>query len=174
VRLLSRKIYRAFPELDQFSDAVCKQYLKIARKGKGAWVGKLCVVLSVPVTISAWIILVNILTLIPYDSKAGPAFYLLGARITVIEFVEYIVSTGFLWVPIVVAYLVRDFFLYRCLRKRVLGSKCPSCTYSLLGLQATDLPLGRGVQCPECGWKIVFRYSHLSEESLTPNLLSDS
>ncbi|MBL4591859.1 MAG: hypothetical protein JKY96_07860 [Phycisphaerales bacterium] len=174
MRLLSRKIYRAFPELDQFDDAVCKQYVQRARQSKGASWGRFFVFVSIPASFFGWIAFLNLVTSLPYDSLGGPDVYMMGARIKLIQLIEILAEISVVWIPFLAAFLVRDYFLNRCLQRRVLGSRCPECAYTLIGLQVEDFRYGRGVKCPECGHKLYFNISHLTEADINPALLVDS
>lgn len=145
MRLLTRRIYRAFPELDRYSDEQCVRFIKSARGG--AWrraIGCLIVAVAAsPVFVGSLMAVAPLVEgnfgwLDPLSD--GPLW---GRLIGLIAFFA-IMSPG----PFVVV-LVRDVLLRRRVRfvLRVRGV-CSECWYSLVGL-----PVGpdRRVRCPECG-----------------------
>lgn len=131
------------------------------------------ITLSLPASFIAWILLLNVLSHLPYNPKWGPAVSFDGYSVSLIEVVEMVVGAGVLWFPYLMACLLRDYFLHRTLRNKLVGCKCPNCSYSLLGLQTIGLRYGRGVQCPECGHEVYFQTSHIREEDLNPVSLTE-
>jgi hypothetical protein len=155
VRLPLSEPWRAFSELDQFSDAQCRAYVVAVKRERRAsrafagvcWVA--AVVLIVP--LGAWVG-----TLLAPDSVQRP-------RNTPAEdfgFLLIIVCAAF---PLLMArLLIRDFWLRRSLRAHLRAAHCPVCAYVLLGLMVHD----GAVQCPECGERIVLAKMGLTPESL--------
>ena len=54
MRILSRKIWRAFPEFDQFDDETCKRYMRQVTSSGNMWFIALLTFLSVLVAFSIW------------------------------------------------------------------------------------------------------------------------
>lgn len=143
MRLLTRKIYRAFPELDSYDDEQCRRFIRSARGG--LWrqgivgigllvVGAVLVVASLAAAlwVGDW--------LEKHTSVRRGAvgdFYLLALTIPV-------AGLG----PLAVIVL-RDLTL-RLRVRNVLRTRgfCPQCRYSLIGLSVSA---NATVSCPECG-----------------------
>jgi hypothetical protein len=146
MRLPVRRIYRAFPELDRFSDEQCRRFVKAASRG---WRVVLHVLLILAVLIpgllaSAW--------------AADKAFeaseeYQNGQRHDVIWAP---IAAGAATIPLFIlaallALVVRDLLLRlrigRILRR---DSSCPKCHYRLVGLAVSRQST---ITCPECGFE---------------------
>jgi hypothetical protein len=153
MRLPLSKVYRAFPELDRFSDQECEQFVLRAEqdypgsKGAAQFLGA--------GGIAVGLIVVGVIEKILWTQYAPnwsvgsradfrDGLILLSAVLMVLSF-----CVGML--------MVRDRWLIRTITLRVQQTSCPGCGYSLLGL-AVD----RGVvTCPECAAPF-----HLSEHGL--------
>ncbi|MCC6426155.1 MAG: hypothetical protein IT435_04975 [Phycisphaerales bacterium] len=158
MRIPLHKVYRAFPELDRFTDAECERYIAYILKSRGrgrlislavSAVGSLVVVVvSAPFLMFAARRLSNLLA----DTKWMPS----GGMSVEITTVLLLVLSGALGIGWLVC---GDVLLRRLLFARLKESRCPGCGYSLLGLAV--LEQGR-VLCPECG-----QYTYLSEQQLS-------
>lgn len=163
MRIPYSKVFRAFPELDQFSDAQCEAYVARVRArrsgsrdimilGAGAaGVGTAIVMAAV-----TWVIVMPI---------AGA----LGLRIRPeYELPWDMALVGFhIVAACIAAMLVRDVWLRRAIRACIDAARCPKCDYSLLGLPVSD----GVVQCPECGGVCDLRAIGLeADDLLTPEL----
>jgi len=165
VRLISRKIWRAFPELDRYDDEACRLYVRQARSLSNVGRGALLVILSLPVTAGIWYLVLRLL------GRAASGFL---SGDTVQEILGLVISLGIVWCPIVCALVVRDFWLRHCLKKQIMGTAC-ACGYSLIGLQiGEDDAREPIVMCPECG--LVSRLSdiNLRPQDINPELLTKS
>ncbi|MBX3390254.1 MAG: hypothetical protein KF691_12470 [Phycisphaeraceae bacterium] len=141
MRIPGSKIYRAFPDLDQFSDDQCRKFLRAANRG--FWWASLRIFVWVSGTISILMV-----------AAVGLSF-LTGAWQTwlgesVVEFVGGLSPWLALAVLVPLAALVlRDWMLIRLVRSILRNRGCCSkCSYGLLGLPV-DAELC--VTCPECG-----------------------
>ena len=147
VRLPTTKVWRAFPELDRFSDEQCARFAKAARRGAGR-VWRWCSVGAVLAICWAAAALFML-----WASARGPTVWdrferrsgSVGLGVLLL-FVSALVVFVLATAP---AVLLRD----RLLRRRILRivrlrGRCFACKYNLLGL-----PVGAGllVTCPECG-----------------------
>ncbi len=145
MRLISRTIYRAFPELDRYSDEQCIRFVKSAR---GSWLrqafgGLLIVVAAIVTLIPCAILLLRIVDFQHgrFDPMRPP--FRLGTLVGLAASVA-LITPG----PLV-GILLRDWLLRRRVRF-VLRSRgvCRSCRYSLVGLA---VGADHRVRCPECG-----------------------
>jgi hypothetical protein len=141
VRLVTRKLHRAFPELDPFPDDKCLMFLKAANRVR--WVVVLrwgiAAGLAVAVTLAGWIGLFPLI-----DNQIGR---MKDARWAVV--IDFLVLTGPSLVGLLVLMVVRDSVLRLRIRRVIsLRGTCRQCGYSLLGI-----PIGADNQltCPECG-----------------------
>jgi hypothetical protein len=176
MRIITRRqIYRAFPELDAFSDERCEEFL---RRVHLSFSRRLIIKVAPPVIGFA-----------SFFVTAWAALALLrGVRLPQVQVELYV--NGFGWVyetlrtgvffaalapPFLLGLLTRDLtlgaFLKRALRGRLKRTACPGCGYQLLGLGVDEQGV---VRCPECG-----RNTRLGElgldgpEDLLPDLAED-
>lgn len=152
MRLPVKKVYRAFPELDQFSDAECQRYIQHVRRRKT--IG--CLPFLVGLAVSPfWLI---VLILLANTLRRPPGIIVL-----------FVVATSLIWGPAIIGLIARDLALIRAIREQINNARCPECQYSLLGLAVhhgdDGLPW---VRCPECGTKIFLLDLNLSPGDLIP------
>ncbi|MBL8990029.1 MAG: hypothetical protein JNJ48_00455 [Phycisphaerae bacterium] len=146
MRLPVSRVYRAFPELDRFSDELCETYVRrITQRHAGAWSALNMLALGLAMA-STMVLMVadrslsRGLALVPHDgllpilALAAPT---LGG---------------------VAGLLIRDRWLRTRLRRALGDTNCDGCSYSLLGLPPAD----GFICCPECG-----RRMRPSERGLT-------
>ena len=143
VRVPSSKVYRAFPELDRFSDAQCRGFVSLVQR-RHPWqmvgAAALCVV-SVLLTVAA---LFPIAIGVVSSGRRG----LDGVPLPLVTLalgLPFVVSG-------VVGFAVRDACLRFLIRRRNTAMKCTDCGYGLLGLPATREGEAVTVRCPECGY----------------------
>lgn len=132
MRLLARSVPRAFPELDAFSDAECRIFVRNATASP--W--RRAMRFAVGVTVIAVLVAVELRLLLP-ASNVVPSSALIA---WVLVAVLCTIGVGSL--------VVRDLLLRLAVRRVLgLGAACPQCGYPLTGL-----PVGAdfGVTCPEC------------------------
>ncbi len=148
-RLPTRHVYRAFPELDPYSDEQCRRFVRAARGSvrRRALTGSIVAIVSFVVTAAgvaaAWHVIMHVF--VPYRT-----LNIAHANITWYGWLLNIV-VGILGVAVgpLAGYLVCDFLLIRLVR-HILRTRgvCIGCRYSLVGLfVGEDL----NVTCPECG-----------------------
>lgn len=148
MRLPWSKVYRAFPELDDFEDDQCERFIQWARSRirlRRFFLPFLAAIL--------WVILVVVI--------APMVFWLLpsGRRFEWLQtLVILAIAAALVW-SIAVALLVRDRVLIHAIRDRIRGGRCPECRFNLLGLPIHD----GAIVCPECGTDMT-----LHELGLTP------
>lgn len=159
-RVPLKKIYRAFPELDQFSDVQCERYVAFAKGDIG------CAFYFVPPLTAAAAFVVCICVYLAVGRRLG-----FGSPNTTAGILFQVVATvTFLFgLPLVGGFLARDallgLLLRRHVRSRVERTRCPGCRYSLLGQRMVNGVIG----CPECGGTTTLEALGLnSEEDLIP------
>jgi hypothetical protein len=147
IRIPIRKLYRAFPELDQFSDAQCEQFVQRARQTQGF------ADTAIAAPIAALVGTCLFMSLAQYWLNSVAERVVIGAvgRAMAQQLYPAILVT--LWVIVLAmsALVARDLVLWRFLKraiwKRIEKIRCDACKYSLLGQRASD----GCVRCPECG-----------------------
>lgn len=141
MRIPGSKVYRAFPELDHFSDDQCRKFVRAANRG--FWWTSLRIFVWVSGAIS-----VLAVAAIGLSFLTGAWKKWLGD--SVVEFVGDLSPwlAAALLFPLA-ALVLRDWLLIRLVRSilRTRGC-CSRCSYGLLGLPV-DADLS--VTCPECG-----------------------
>ncbi len=136
------KAYRAFPELDRFSDAECEGFVRLAksqnRPATYLWtlVGVLVAGFSIPVGFALTMFIANVVA-----KRGGPSA---GSNATLIAFAGILLS---LIGGAMLGVITYERWLKRTILSRVRAHHCAACSYSLLGLPVID----GGIICPECG-----------------------
>ena len=142
MRLVTRKIHRAFAELDRFDDAQCEQYL---RRVSNDWCYRL---LSIVAVVAVFVVLGTLcLRAIAVIEWEIGMMGLAARRVPILSPLELLLAVLCTLLPAVAALLVRDLILRLFLRRDIGRARCPTCGYSLLGRQVEH---GR-VRCSECG-----------------------
>jgi hypothetical protein len=143
MRILTRRIYRAFPELDRYSDERCERFIKAARRGKWRLLAHIIVigaafVVSLALTVALFILIASSL-----ERTAGR-----GQAIDWALVLPILAAIPLMSIPPLAAFLTRDRLLRRRVRYvlRTRGT-CQACHYSLIGLPVDE----RFITCPECG-----------------------
>jgi DNA-directed RNA polymerase subunit RPC12/RpoP len=168
MRILTKKIHRAYPELDKFDDDVCKRYVKRAKRLQNSWKFWLILVIVVPISWALWVIVVFAISSF-LDMSGAPKITGLTR-----DLILTVLMTGFAWVPLVAALLTRDRWLHRCIRKQLTGVQCPTCGYSLIGLSLLKDAPDPTVHCPECGHTTALKTLGLTEADIDPTLITTS
>lgn len=136
MRLPASKVYRAFAELDPFTDAQCRGFVHAANRGTiRQTIG---VLLLVAVGVVVFVVSAVIFMLL-----ADLAFSLNSRQPTLIPLTIF--TVGSVGTTSLAVLGLRDVLLRRRIR-RVFRRRA-SCGYTLVGLPVS----GQGVQCPECG-----------------------
>ena len=163
LRMPWSKLYRAFPELDRFTDEECERYERQVRvQGK---MRRWPVVAAIAGAV-LWPLVVRYLAvpLLGPWRKSGlqdvfPVLLLVSEVLAV--------ALPLLW--------VRDALLIRAIRGRIDNARCAACKHSLLGLPLLAPPDGgppgsgmEAVRCPECGSVMVLHVLGLVVADLIP------
>jgi hypothetical protein len=147
MRLPIRQVYRAFPELDRFSDAQCEAFITRARKG--------IAYASVARWTSGAVFLALVaccITQLPLMAVVDRIVFAISHRRD--AFLEVAAVSVAMWVgiPALAGLIARDIIFRRRLREIIWRNieriRCPHCRYSLLG---QHVGFGEQIRCPECG-----------------------
>ena len=144
MRIPTSKIYRAFEELDEFSDEQCERLMRRVRIDTGATSGMVGFVFlaTILVFFTVWFLLY----LVPVEfrglSMRLRPYFDLDMVIWFLTEAFAVAATGF---------ATRDYILRKHLRAaielRIERVRCPDCKYILIGQR----PRNDMVACPECG-----------------------
>jgi hypothetical protein len=139
MRIVARKIYRAFHELDRFSDERCQLFLRRAYGGIGfqLGVGLACVFVFV-----LTIVIVGMIV-IPLVGSLARAIRNDGMEVLA----TLAGLSSMIMLAAIASLLVRDAVLRLRLRHHVGKARCLRCDYSLLGQRVVQ----GVVTCSECG-----------------------
>lgn len=142
MRLIRNKIYRAFPELDRFTDKQCERFV---RSANSSWVRRLGRWIVVGVTGFALLILV-MAGFAAVQQVMDAKLQRLGLVGVLIGIVGFSIATG---VALTSGLVLRDWILRRRVRQLIARcGACPLCHYSLLGMRVSE---NLTIVCPECG-----------------------
>jgi hypothetical protein len=142
VRIPVTKVYRAFPQLDEFSDEECQRFVLRAEQDYPG--SKTTAMFTGVVALLIGLIVLGVLESYLWTAISAnmSALGRANARETLV-----LLSAGFMVLCFGVGmFCVRDRWLIRTITLRVRQTSCPGCGYSLLGL-AVDKGV---VKCPEC------------------------
>lgn len=132
MRLLARSVHRAFPELDAFSDAECRIYVRNATASPLRRAARI----AVNIAVLAGLVALEVHLLRPWITS----LYLPERMPALLLLVLCTVGIG--------ALVMRDLLLRLAIRRIMgRGARCPQCSYSLAGLPVSQ---GQAVTCPEC------------------------
>jgi hypothetical protein len=151
MRLLTTKaLYRAFPELDHFSDEQCRTFVNAAKRGIIPRLLRLALQLlagAVALAMVGWVAVTIAIALVPTGyAQTEQLFLAVGALVMLVAFGS----------AAIVYLITRDLLLRRRIRwvMNARGS-CYECSYGLTGLNIVKTPAPDGttdaVICPECG-----------------------
>jgi hypothetical protein len=150
MRIPRSKVWRAFPELDRFSDEACRRFVRSPSVGGvRRWLRVVCSGSAAAAGI--WLSS----ALVPSASRAFDDRWLIRGTLpsTVSEFVSLItiafISTALASIGPIAGLFVRDRMLKAAIRRMLAAQgTCDRCGYSLLGLR---VDAESRAECPECG-----------------------
>jgi hypothetical protein len=169
MRIITRKLYRAFPELDAFTDDQCRQYLLNIRQSKQQYS---LVIIGIPTLLG----LVHLFGLPYLLSRFVMRWVYRSFKFSLSQLDD----TLFLLVigTFLIVWLGGSAFWPLYLRDRLLGAelvkvlnnqlrktRCRTCSYSLIG--QTPAPDGSLI-CPECGSPTTMQTLGITQEDLIP------
>ncbi len=135
MRVPFSEVYRAFPELDGFSDERCAEFVSRARR-RHRMSQAIFLLVAVVAAVGTWIAVGILWGLVIRATGVGYHDALL-----VVILGSTIVAGA------LSALLVRDRWLRWAVGEQIDAARCPDCGYALLGLPVIDDAL----TCPECG-----------------------
>jgi hypothetical protein len=148
MRVPISRVYRAFPELDRFSDAECEQFVLLAKQQQRA-----SRVIAIFIGIAlAGVVVATTIGIVAFVGMSLDAVLPLSTWSLQYPLIfDLSIVLGFVGLPAALgayaAFFVRDRWLKSAILDKLLRAKCGSCNYSLLGLSVSD----DRIQCPECG-----------------------
>jgi hypothetical protein len=161
VRIPYNKLYRAFPELDRFSDAQCETLMKrLDVQGYGANAVRGMTLLAI---------------VLGFAVSCGMLGFL-GRTVDTSHsaYTDLFMLCGLFVPPAVLAFLTRDLMLRHYLIKAIHVQldrvRCPQCKYILLGQAAVS----GTVTCPECGAVVTLRRLGVTEADLIPPVAGEA
>lgn len=161
MRIPLSKVYRAFPELDRFSDQQCELLMKRVQLQQGTTVGITFLVLVACIVLAVGLLIIT-----------QVALSLMALPVDVANRHEQtILRVGFIVVmvpPAAMGVVLRDSILRRRLTRaldyEIDRVRCLSCKYILIGQVASA---GR-IDCPECGSSFALNQLGITEDDLLP------
>jgi hypothetical protein len=172
MRIPVAKKYRAFPELDRFTEAQRQRYLVEALRSARWWqrLTMLLEVLGVVLVamVIAWIGLGFFAAWVARLVRSAAADNVAADR--AFQAVMLVGSFGTMAVAVFGAFVLRDGRIVRRIRRRIEHARCPACSYSLLGLAVVrdEQTGGPMVVCPECGRRVDVAGMEGELNALTP------
>lgn len=150
MRLITKDLWRAFPELDRFDDDRCRRFVIAAQRGKRAAIWRILLNLILTASVAAAIGSIGLAIMwLFWDAGGGTSGPAAGSW-------RFAFGLFILCLAIVAAGLASLVFRDQLLRRRVAHfifarGKCPQCRYNLLGVR---VPESLRMQCPECGLEL--------------------
>ncbi len=162
MRFPGSKIYRAFPELDRFSDEQCWNWMQSARRARrwrlfGASIAS--VTLGAVAAIGLMfgnVLLFDALAISPNSTAAEAMIVIWGIGAPVLVFA-------------LTQLLIRDVFLRRAIREQLKSTRCTSCDYQLISLPIK----GNTITCAECGQVFDFFHAGMTAEDFMGEATSE-
>jgi hypothetical protein len=158
LRIPRKSLYRAFRELDPFTDEQCERFVQRVRVA-GTYPYVVCLailVTSIPALIAVCAIL----------ARADALQRFFSAQLDPVTADVLMIACWIIFpvgVPLLLGLVVRDIvvrvYLRRAIRVRIARVRCVGCKYLLIGQRVTR----NIVSCPECGAQ-----AHLMDLGLTP------
>ncbi len=144
MRLITRQIHLAFPELDRYSEEQCARFLRAAR---GSWLRRVTRIVAIWL-VGAVISIGGVLLVAAITSSVLPEFDLPTA-----SGLRFYAVIGVMVLALALGPMSAIFLRDRLLGRRVrlilrIRGVCQSCWYSLVGLAVSPAST---VSCPECG-----------------------
>lgn len=168
MRIITRKLYRAFPELDAFTDEQCAAYLanaKLRRAKFSLLVICLPILAGVAYFLSVFVFVSKILWIRLYQAgffKMSTTNDLVMLVLLGIFLIIWFGGSAF------VSLCLRDFLLgktlYKAIHSRLGKTCCEKCRYNLIGQR----PTGDRLKCPECGRRTTMQELGITIDDLIP------
>ena len=155
MRLPLSKTWRAFPELDRFSDEQCMRFVRAGRKRMRR--SREAITLGIIMVVSFWVLMpvgAYLAELVPerWDARHPMLATVIMSGAMAVGAIPGAIAILFGW----------DRVLLKGIRRHLEDTRCDECRYPLLGLPIRD---GR-VVCPECGAEFVLADHGMTAEDL--------
>lgn len=146
MRIPLSRVWRAFPELDRFTDEQCARFVRAACRTGLRYLHRAALVVLFVLLVAGSLLVATGIT-----QLAGRRWDPLAPTAGIINFALLLLVLVFFALPPLLVMLIRDRLLLRRIR-RVLRTRgaCPVCRYTLVGLPVTA---ELAVVCPECGYE---------------------
>ncbi|MCW5776169.1 MAG: hypothetical protein KIS87_07005 [Phycisphaeraceae bacterium] len=146
MRIPLSRVWRAFPELDRFTDEQCERFVRAACRTGRRHVHRAALLVLFFLFVVASVLLAAGIAHV-FERLWAPSSR--GARVANVVLV--VLMLAIVALPPVLTMLIRDRLLLRRIR-RVLRTRgaCPGCRYTLVGLPVSA---ALAVVCPECGYE---------------------
>lgn len=165
MRIPTSKIYRAFEELDEFSDEQCERLMKRVQLDRASTTGMaglvVCVVVVSLFVMGLFLWFMSELLdaqLRVLSMPMRPYFDLDAMVFSIVECITAVAS----------GFLMRDHVLRKnliaAIQLRIERVRCPNCKYILIGQRARN----NMVTCPECGTSTSLGALGVTEKDLIP------
>lgn len=168
MRIPTSKIYRAFPELDEFSDEQCQRFMQRIRVS--GLVQALPWVVFLITAVVGLVIDCAISGFVLDMVEEGLRSRKDGSLLSIIDGVVCLLMIG---LPLFFGLIARDLMLRRHLRlvidERLNRIRCLACKYILIGQVVHD----ERVACPECGHGMSLAELGIVEADLIPPDMQD-
>lgn len=153
MRLPLVKLHRAFPELDRFSDAQCRDMIHrvVARNH----------FITFAVSMIAVLCCIGVFAAIMWPGVSLARRFLAPMQQDPVLGVIMLVAAI---AGLIASFLIRDLFVRRSITSWILSARCEGCRYSLIGLVA----MNSVIRCPECGCDNDLKARGVDPETLVP------
>lgn len=148
MRLPTGKVYRAFPELDRFTDEQCESFIAQARRHHTLSQLLVMLVALAGSCVVAGTVLAGLYWIADLITRTQVWPWIQRQQIDLLYRPVAILVVTAAWA--VTIFAVRDVWLRWAVRKELVRSTCPKCEYLLIGLSVSD----GSITCPECGSKL--------------------
>ncbi|MBS0198526.1 MAG: hypothetical protein JSR77_17380 [Planctomycetes bacterium] len=156
MRLPASKVYRAFPELDRFSDEQCEGFVALIRRKRSGSFNSVMLL----GTLAGLLVLGPVIEFQKFMTErievyvpALPDSWLWA----IAKFLLFVIVTSI--IVAAATYIPRDVWMRAVISRVIRRARCLGCGYTLLGLDVQ----GDLVTCPECGEKSSLSQRGLSE-----------
>lgn len=168
MRIVTRKLYRAFPELDAFTDEQCADYLANVKQRRARFS---MLIIGLPATLGvAYLIgfplFVGRVVMRWLNDMGLFKMNAAGDMQIMIVFGTFITLwvAGAALIPLTLRDRLLKKALYQVINDQLEKTRCRQCSYSLIGQQ----PTGERLECPECGRKTTLKELGITLEDLIP------
>lgn len=160
MRLITFKLYRAFPELDDYTDSQCEELMARVRRSLGSQV----LIVAAAIATFMFVGVITVIAFAVFNASVNHA----GVSILRENLIHGVACFFVVGIPAIAALITRDLLLrtmiYRAVKLHLDHVRCPICRYLLLGQRAAD----GLVRCPECGTASSLRRMGITESDLIP------